>query len=322
MDFSYVVLLKPSDIRFTTNAIPDRFDNNIQLTETLLQLQNKEITMEDIPRMQVVWSEEHWEWYTLNNRRLWVFQQLEKDGQCKLIKTHRLEDIKCNPKMLYGSVHVKTRGPQTLRREVREVSITSSRCSSPEKTVRGHGKYEYLETQLKIELSNIVSEDSAGYRSYHETRTCKYSEFKQSRYSRPPSKSCHRHHPYKTSALAKLVPSERFYARAQQLQNYRSYKTHGQRGRVYGIVSYGFWRKRRREFFEKFYSVRSGRLRPKYLPDVLHTCGVCYRSFKRRVSLEQHCEELLHYACVPCGRFFTSITALGQHRNALDHYLP
>lgn len=324
MDFSYIVMLKPSDIRFTTNAIRDRFDNNIKLTETLTQLQNHEITMDDIPRIHVVWNQEHWEWYTLNNRRLWVFQELEKNGMCRLVKTHRLEDVKNHPKILYGSVKLVVSRGEIYRREYREVSITSSRCSSPEKTTRGQ-EYEYRETQLKVKIErNVVSADD-NYSSYQETRTCRYSEYKPRRPT--PRRSYHRQLPFRSSTLAKLVaPRRRYHARARELQRYSSYRTHEDRRRapghrVYGIVSYAVWRRRRSEFFEKFCSVQSTRVRPKCLPDVLHTCGVCFKSFRRRVSLEQHGEELLHYACVPCGRFFTSSTALGQHRIALDHYL-
>lgn len=321
MAFSHVVLLKPSDIRFTTNEVQDRFDNNIKLTETLAQLENKEITIDDIPNIQVVWSEKHWDWYTLNNRRLWVFQELEKKGLCRMIKTHRFEEVRKDPKRLYGSVEVLTRN-EIYHREYREVSVTSSRCVSPEKSTKGQ-EYELRETKVKIERNIISADDNNVYSSYQETRTCRYSEYKPRKRSPPRQRTSqqHRHLPYRTSSLARLVPSRRFYSRVQELQKYPSYRrAHGLR-RVFGIVSYGFWQRRRSAFFHKFWSVRSGRVRPRYLPDVLHTCGVCFKSFKRRVSLEQHCEELLHYACVSCGRFFTSSTALGQHRLALDHYL-
>lgn len=318
MAFSYIVLLKPSDIRFTTNEVEERFDNNIKLTETLTQLENKEITVDDIPKIQVVWSDKHWEWYTLDNRRLWVFQELEKHGSCRMIKTHRLEEVRKDPKRLYGSVEVLSRN-EIYRREYREVSVTSSRCASPEKSSRGQ-EYEVRETRVKIERNIISADDNEGYSSYQETRTCSYSEYKP-RQRTPRSPQRHRHLPYRTSTLARLVPSRRFYSRVQELQKYPSYCEDGLRRHVYGIVSYSFWKRRRSEFFNKFWSLRSGRVRPKYLPDVMHTCGVCFKSFKRRVGLEQHCEELLHYACVPCGRFFTSNTALGQHRLALDHYL-
>ena len=61
MDFSYVVLLKPSEICFTTNFVKERFDNNIALKETLTQLQKGEILVDDIPFIEVIWYQEKWE---------------------------------------------------------------------------------------------------------------------------------------------------------------------------------------------------------------------------------------------------------------------
>lgn len=37
------------------------------------------------------------------------------------------------------------------------------------------------------------------------------------------------------------------------------------------------------------------------------------------VDLQQHSEELLHFACITCGKFFSSYSALGQHCRALSH---
>ena len=50
-----------------------------------------------------------------------------------------------------------------------------------------------------------------------------------------------------------------------------------------------------------------------------YTCGLCFKSFPSRIRREQHSEELMHWACVTCGRFFASHTALGQHVEEVGH---
>ena len=92
-------------------------------------------------------------------------------------------------------------------------------------------------------------------------------------------------------------------------------------GYEYGFqFSYTIWYKRRQAFLHSVYCFRTGRLKnPSRFIDILYTCGVCFKSFKSKVSLNQHSEELFHWACVRCGRFFESHTALGQHKLALNH---
>ena len=106
MNFTYLVLLKPSEIRFTKNLLASKFDNGIPLLETFTQIKNGEILLEDIPLIEVVFYPEKWEWYTLNNRRLWVLRELEKVGKCRFVKTKRIEYVENvfdYPSLLYGS---------------------------------------------------------------------------------------------------------------------------------------------------------------------------------------------------------------------------
>lgn len=48
MSFVYMVLLKPSEIRFTKNLLASEFDNGIPLSETFTQIKNGEILLEDV----------------------------------------------------------------------------------------------------------------------------------------------------------------------------------------------------------------------------------------------------------------------------------
>ena len=65
--------------------------------------------IQDCPFLEVVWSVEKWEWYTLDNRLLWVFRQLEKEGQISYIEMRRIEfsgKANAKPKFLYGETEV------------------------------------------------------------------------------------------------------------------------------------------------------------------------------------------------------------------------
>lgn len=341
MEYSYVVLLKPSEIRFTTNYLKERFDNNIPLTETLTQLQKGEILVDDIPFIEVIWYQEKWEWYTLNNRRLWVFQQLEKSGDCQLIKTHRIERVENifeYPALLYGSANLQTNLQIKEESPCRKVSFQAAAWNSQtaERNARKRRKerFEYREMRVSIEEKSYSEHHTSGGYQTHQTyhKTCTVSEYKsqhrlqRSRNSRGRHRQSHIHRNLSkrssSSSLMKLVPSRKHISSAGDLQEYADRTSRGTYGPICGIVTREFWQKKRYQFLQRVYSLQTGRLKdPGIITNVMFTCGVCYKSFKTRVRLEQHCEELMHYACVRCGRFFTSNTALGQHRIALTHYV-
>jgi len=76
--------LKPSDVFFTHDSIRSTFRDGRLLRETLRELEEAKITIDDIPTIQVCWhaakdcSSRFWT-YT-GNRRLWVFRQLQERG--------------------------------------------------------------------------------------------------------------------------------------------------------------------------------------------------------------------------------------------------
>lgn len=107
MSFTYRVLLKPIDICFNKKLLPSSFDDGIPVRETLQQLANGEILLEDLPIIDVVWCQKKWVWYTLNNRRLWVFRELEKLGKCQYIATRRVESFeRVTNYIVYGSAEL------------------------------------------------------------------------------------------------------------------------------------------------------------------------------------------------------------------------
>ena len=91
MSFYYQVILKPSDVKFTLPKILDKFDNGGHLTALLDDLESKRKSTKDVPVIEVVWNAEKWEWYTLNNRLLWVFRELEKSDQIRYMAMRRVE---------------------------------------------------------------------------------------------------------------------------------------------------------------------------------------------------------------------------------------
>lgn len=77
--------LKPSEIRYTQDSISSRFSKSKKtLQETLQSLLRKGIPKRDVPMIRVV--QRNGKWWSFDNRRLWVFKELEKEGGCKIIK--------------------------------------------------------------------------------------------------------------------------------------------------------------------------------------------------------------------------------------------
>lgn len=75
---------KPSEIRFSQDSIKNHWkDNSCQIGETLDQLLKGEIIVDDIEKITV--NIKNGNLYSADNRRLWVFQKLEKLGKCDTI---------------------------------------------------------------------------------------------------------------------------------------------------------------------------------------------------------------------------------------------
>lgn len=314
MNFTYLVLLKPSEIRFTKNVLASKFDNGIPLLETFTQLKNEEILLEDIPLIEVVFYPEKWEWYTFNNRRLWVLRELEKVGKCNYVKTKRVEYVENvfeYPSLLYGSASLKE-NTRSFSWRGDNLHITTRR--TPSRDVDIFLQQDERQSYFYKKCSRSYSERSLQRKMRHRRR-CK--------------KRHRRFHPYARHSLRNEADERAGYNDDSQqgvgVEKYtrerKSSASSDYSGYEYGFrFSYTIWYKRRQAFLHSVYCFRTGRLKnPSRFIDILYTCGVCFKSFKSKVSLNQHSEELFHWACVRCGRFFESHTALGQHKLALNH---
>jgi len=98
MSFNYQVILNPKDIKFSEKEIPSRFDNGKTLIALYNEICSGKTFCKNIPAIEVVWDSDRWDWYTLNNRRLWVFKELEKCGKISFVGMSRVELVDSSKK--------------------------------------------------------------------------------------------------------------------------------------------------------------------------------------------------------------------------------
>ena len=78
--------LKPSEIFYSQDSISKKFNNGKTIYSTLDECRDNSFKVALIPNIRVCQKNERW--YTLDNRRLWVFKRLEEEG--------RITDIEVN----------------------------------------------------------------------------------------------------------------------------------------------------------------------------------------------------------------------------------
>ncbi|XP_052273741.1 uncharacterized protein LOC127873790 [Dreissena polymorpha] len=93
------MLLKPSDIYYSQDSIRSTFgDSTIhsrkRIGETLDDIINGKCQVSQIPVIKVTHT--RGKWYTSNNRRLWVFKQLQRLGKCEQIPARRCRRLPRN----------------------------------------------------------------------------------------------------------------------------------------------------------------------------------------------------------------------------------
>ncbi|XP_066924915.1 uncharacterized protein [Clytia hemisphaerica] len=442
--FNYQVILKPKDVKFTSTEIPSRFDNGTSLRELLEDLKSGKILSKDIPAAEVIWDCDRWEWYTLSNRRLWVFRELEKCGKITFIGMSRVESvdkaIEKTPE-LYSDAQLydpdwditidSTKPP--MKNKVMAIDVSSlpmvgeqdaepddrarrsdktnekdsdgrkekrsmKRSRSEQSNVGGNEDEEWIEKVVeKKRISHYSSSQSLssntscsslarsdrvidktsglhGYGNYHLYKTEYLDKIKAERKAilkkfKPYNvESSSRGSISRSSSFGKLIGSSRSYSsssvyteeqvtikreRRSSVSSNTSETGYIEKGtrrlRLYSddiesshtskessrdlvpyrdrsssmdcVVSsgiklldlYAMWQKRRIEYLRSCrYAIKDSS------PDPF-ICGLCYKQFRTIVDLQQHCEALLHYACITCGKFFTSYASLGQHAQRLRH---
>lgn len=74
-----VVYMYPSNIRFTHDSVQSNFSDGHSIPETFRQILWKKLTVEDLPLIEVMKYGGEW-CVVRGNRRLFLFQELEKRG--------------------------------------------------------------------------------------------------------------------------------------------------------------------------------------------------------------------------------------------------
>lgn len=80
-----VVYMYPSEIRFTHDSIQSNFRDGRSIPDTFRQILMKNVAVESLPLMEVMKYEGEW-FVVRGNRRLFLFQELEKRGYLKQVR--------------------------------------------------------------------------------------------------------------------------------------------------------------------------------------------------------------------------------------------
>lgn len=80
-----VVYMYSSEIRFTHDSIQSNFRDGRSIPDTFRQILMKNIAVESLPLMEVMKYEGEW-FVVRGNRRLFLFQELEKRGYLKQVR--------------------------------------------------------------------------------------------------------------------------------------------------------------------------------------------------------------------------------------------
>lgn len=105
-------MMRPSEIYFSQDSIKNKFDNGQTIYSTLRMCEEDPCMIHLIPTMRVCMK--NGKWYTLDNRRLWVFRRLEEDGHItdvdvNVVSSDRLKARKFTT--TNGGVSVRIRQP-------------------------------------------------------------------------------------------------------------------------------------------------------------------------------------------------------------------
>ena len=78
--------MKPSEIYYSQDSIKDKFDNGYTIYSTYNACVKHPFVIDKIPRIRI--CKKNGKWYTLDNRRLWVFKKLEANGHITDVKVN------------------------------------------------------------------------------------------------------------------------------------------------------------------------------------------------------------------------------------------
>ena len=72
--------IDPANVRYSQDTIKGQFGDGKEIGDTFHQLLNRDISVDDIPPIQVIKDESGVYWAHTGNRRLYVFKRLQSLG--------------------------------------------------------------------------------------------------------------------------------------------------------------------------------------------------------------------------------------------------
>lgn len=105
--------MKPSEIYFSQDSIKNTFDNGQSIHDTLKKCQEDPMAIHQIPTMRVCMK--NGKWFTLDNRRLWIFRRLEEGGHITNVDVNVVSSDRLSARKFTttnGGVSVRIRQPR------------------------------------------------------------------------------------------------------------------------------------------------------------------------------------------------------------------
>lgn len=128
-----VVYKYPSEIRFTHDSIQSNFRDGHSIPETFRQILMKDVAVESVPLMEVMKHEGEW-FVVRGNRRLFLFQELERRGYLKQVS---VQTRNFNSDLFYKqytsqnrgkSVRIRGYGQDSVRTELDKIWAEYQSC--------------------------------------------------------------------------------------------------------------------------------------------------------------------------------------------------
>lgn len=105
--------MKPSEIFFSQDSIKNTFEYGQSIKDTLRMCQEDPMAIHQIPTMRVCMK--NGKWFTLDNRRLWIFRRLEEGGHITDVDVNVVSSDRLSARKFTttnGGVSVRIRQPR------------------------------------------------------------------------------------------------------------------------------------------------------------------------------------------------------------------
>ncbi|XP_021354750.1 uncharacterized protein LOC110451197 [Mizuhopecten yessoensis] len=184
-----MLTLRPSEIRFSQDSISNVFHEktnhaDTHIGETLDALLTGKCNISEIPPITVVYMNENW--YSADNRRLWVFRKLEELGQCTEIPVQkgrrRIPRKKLTTKNDGTDIRVRRDPGGYHWRHWNDDQTSDDLCSDDQSSFFDDEDYENGYTEITVAESNeipsrefiTINDGRPGLKSHDRLRSYKH----------------------------------------------------------------------------------------------------------------------------------------------------